>query len=283
MPDPARVEQALARIPLRVHCDIVATSQMLVEPADVAYILPSKTRYEQDGGGTETTTERRVVYSPELDGHQVGESRAEWRMLCDLARHAKPRDSWRVQYSCGADIRADIERSVPSYAGIAKLSRQGDQFQWGGPRLYADGRFPFPDGKARFAVLAPSLPYEGETNVACEVREPGSAPRRFRLATRRGKQFNSMIQREVDPLTGAARDHIYMHAADAAALGLRADDRIVLSNEHGRFHGRVFLAEVARGSLQGHWPELNQLLPYGRIEPEGGVPDYNAWVDVRRA
>jgi anaerobic selenocysteine-containing dehydrogenase len=149
--------------------------------------------------------------------------------------------------------------------------------------LYADGRFPFPDGKARFAVLAPSLPYEGETNVACEVREPGSAPRRFRLATRRGKQFNSMIQREVDPLTGAARDHIYMHAADAAALGLRADDRIVLSNEHGRFHGRVFLAEVARGSLQGHWPELNQLLPHGRIEPEGGVPDYNAWVDVRRA
>jgi hypothetical protein len=57
----------------------------------------------------------------------------------------------------------------------------------------------------------------------------------------------------------------------------------VLSNEHGRFHGRVFLAEVARGSLQGHWPELNQLLPHGRIEPEGGVPDYNAWVDVRRA
>ncbi|MEY2746447.1 MAG: putative formate dehydrogenase, partial [Planctomycetota bacterium] len=276
MPDPARVERAIAAMPLRVHCDIVATSQMLVEPAEVAYILPSKTRYEQDGGGTETTTERRVVFSPELSGHQVGEARAEWRMLCDLARHAKPKDSWRVQYSCGADIRADIERSVPMYAGIARLARQGDQFQWGGPRLYADGRFPFADGKARFALLAPSLPYEGEVNVACE------APRRFRLATRRGKQFNSMVQREVDPLTGAARDHVYMHVDDAAALGLRADEPIVLSNAHGRYRGRVFLAEVARGSLQGHWPELNQLLPHDRIEPEGGVPDYNAWVEVRR-
>ena len=283
MPDPARVERAIAALPLRVHCDIVATTQMLVEPAEVAYILPSKTRYEQDGGGTETTTERRVVYSPELDGHRVGEARAEWRMLCDLARHAKPKDSWRVQYSCGADIRADIERSVPLYAGIAKLSRQGDQFQWGGPRLYADGRFPFPDGKARFAVLAAALPYEGEANVACAARESGADAHRFRLATRRGKQFNSMVQREVDPLTGAARDHIYMHAEDAADLGLRADDRIVLSNAHGRFNGRVFLAEVARGSLQGHWPELNQLLPHGRIEPEGGVPDYNAWVEVQRA
>lgn len=283
MPDPARVERAIAALPLRVHCDIVATTQMLVEPAEVAYILPSKTRYEQDGGGTETTTERRVVYSPELDGHRVGEARAEWRMLCDLARHAKPKDSWRVQYSCGADIRADIERSVPLYAGIAKLSRQGDQFQWGGPRLYADGRFPFPDGKARFAALAAALPYEGEANVACAARESGADAHRFRLATRRGKQFNSMVQREVDPLTGAARDHIYMHAEDAADLGLRADDRIVLSNAHGRFNGRVFLAEVARGSLQGHWPELNQLLPHGRIEPEGGVPDYNAWVEVHRA
>ncbi len=283
MPDPARVERAIAALPLRVHCDIVATTQMLVEPAEVAYILPSKTRYEQDGGGTETTTERRVVYSPELDGHRVGEARAEWRMLCDLARHAKPKDSWRVQYSCGADIRADIEHSVPLYAGIAKLSRQGDQFQWGGPRLYADGRFPFPDGKARFAALAAALPYEGEANVACAARESGADAHRFRLATRRGKQFNSMVQREVDPLTGAARDHIYMHAEDAADLGLRADDRIVLSNAHGRFNGRVFLAEVARGSLQGHWPELNQLLPHGRIEPEGGVPDYNAWVEVHRA
>ena len=27
--------------------------------------------------------------------------------------------------------------------------------------------------------------------------------RTFRVSTRRGKQFNSMIQREVDPLTGA--------------------------------------------------------------------------------
>ena len=271
MPEPARVAGALARIPMRVHCDIVVTSQMLVDPAEVVYLLPSKTRYEQDDGGTETTTERRVVYSPELSGQTIGEAKAEWRMLGDLARLAKPKDAWRVQYSCGADIRADIERSVPMYRGIAALSRQGDQFQWGGPRLYADGHFPMEDGKARFAILTPRLPYE-----------PCGEKQRFRLSTRRGKQFNSMVQREVDPLTGASRDHIYMHAQDAAALRLAQDDTIELRNDLGSYRGRVFLAEVAPGTLQGHWPELNHLVPHDRIEQEGGVPDYNAWVAVVR-
>src|SRR6202008_4996320 len=40
MPQPERIERALARIPLRIHSDIVLTSQMLVEPAEVVYLLP---------------------------------------------------------------------------------------------------------------------------------------------------------------------------------------------------------------------------------------------------
>ncbi|HEX6567741.1 MAG TPA: molybdopterin-dependent oxidoreductase, partial [Acidimicrobiales bacterium] len=63
MPDPPAVEAALARVPLRVHQDVVVTSQMLVEGDDVV-LLPVATRYEQEGGGTETTTERRIVFSP---------------------------------------------------------------------------------------------------------------------------------------------------------------------------------------------------------------------------
>ena len=35
-------------------------------------LLPAKTRYEQEGGGTETTTERRIIFSPEIP-RQVGE------------------------------------------------------------------------------------------------------------------------------------------------------------------------------------------------------------------
>jgi predicted molibdopterin-dependent oxidoreductase YjgC len=79
MPEPARIEQALSTIPLRIHSDIVLTSQMLVDPAEVVFVLPARTRYEQEGGGTETSTERRVIFSPEIPGHPVGEARTEWR------------------------------------------------------------------------------------------------------------------------------------------------------------------------------------------------------------
>src|SRR5439155_15683146 len=73
LPDPDLVEHALRRVPLRVHQDIVISTQMLVDPGEVVVLLPAATRYEQRDGGTQTTTERRIAYSPEIPGHQVGE------------------------------------------------------------------------------------------------------------------------------------------------------------------------------------------------------------------
>ncbi len=42
-------------------------------------------------------------------------------------------------------------------AGIETLKAKGDQIQWGGPHLYADGRFATPDGKAHFSAVRPRL------------------------------------------------------------------------------------------------------------------------------
>ncbi|MEN9593637.1 MAG: hypothetical protein RLY23_120, partial [Actinomycetota bacterium] len=68
LPDPVLTLHALEQVPLRVHQDIVITTQMLVEPGEEVLLLPACTRYEQPGGGTETTTERRIVYGPEVRG-----------------------------------------------------------------------------------------------------------------------------------------------------------------------------------------------------------------------
>src|SRR5262249_41100102 len=66
LPDPAYVAAALERVPLRVHQDLIITDQMLLDAGDEVLLLPAKTRYEQEGGGTQTSTERRVMFSPEL-------------------------------------------------------------------------------------------------------------------------------------------------------------------------------------------------------------------------
>lgn len=269
MPRPDRIAEALASIPLRVHTDIVVTTQMLVEPDDVVYVLPSRTRYEQTDGGTETSTERRVIFSPYIPGHDVGEARSEWELLLDLARAVKPEGMATLGCSSGPAIRADIARANPAYAGIEKLARQGDQFQWGGPHLGAGRAFATADGKAHFQPVSPP-------------RRRAQGERQLLLATRRGKQFNSMIQRDVDPLTGASRDHVFVSPQDAARLGLATDDPIVLKNDVGSFRGRVFVADVAPGTAQGHWPEVNVLIPDGIVDHDGGVPDYNAVVTVLR-
>jgi molybdopterin-dependent oxidoreductase alpha subunit len=265
LPEPERVNRALGRIGLRIHQDIVVNRTMLVDPADTVLLLPSRTRYEQRGGGTETSTERRVIYSPEIPGPRPGESRDEWEIPVQVARAVDPRRAeaafpWRDTQ----DIRDEIERVCPTYRGIAKLRRKGDQFQYGGARLLENG-FPTADGKGHFSVV--------------DLPEERLGHGRFLLSTRRGRQFNSIVHSDSDPLTGAMRDDIFMAAEDARKLGLKAGDPVVLRNELGEYRGRVRIDRIKPGSLQGHWPEVNGLIPCGRLDASG-VPDYNAAVEV---
>jgi molybdopterin-dependent oxidoreductase alpha subunit len=265
LPGPDRVRRAVGNIRLRIHQDIMVSSNMLVDPAQTVLLLPSRTRYEQRGGGTETSTERRVIYSPEIPGPRPGEAKDEWEIPVLVARRAYPEQGakffpWRDTQ----DIRNEIDRVCPIYKGIAKLQKKGDQFQYGGPRLLED-RFLTPDGKGHFSAI----------ELPSETVPAGS----FLLATRRGKQFNSMIQGEFDPLTGAHRDSIFMSQEDAERLRLQEGDPILLRNDRGEFRGRVKIDRIKPGYLEGHWPELNRLVPAGRLDLSG-VPDYNAIVEV---
>ncbi len=265
LPEPARVRRALANIGLRVHQDIVLSSNILADPADTVVLLPSRTRYEQRGGGTETSTERRIIYSPEIPGPRPGEARDEWEIPVLVARRFDPeRAAKAFPWRDTQDIREEIDRVCPTYKGIANLRKKGDNFQYGGPRLLTD-RFLTPDGKGHFSAI--DLP---------EERVPEG---RFLLATRRGKQFNSMVHARVDPLNGASRDDILISAEDAARLGLRSGDPVLLRNELGEFRGRVRIDRIKPGCLQGHWPEMNVLVQAGRLDPSG-VPDYNATVEL---
>lgn len=262
LPDPHAVEASFDRIGLRVHQDIVVNSQMLV-PGDDVILLPVATRYEQEGGGTETTTERRIVFSPEI-AQPPGEARSEWRLFAEVAARVRPDLVEAFSWRDNAVLRSEIARVVPSYAGIETLSRTGEQVQWGGRHLCEDGRFPTPDGRGRFSVL-------DRPRFDLPV---GS----FMVTTRRGKQFNTMVLGSHDPLTGADRDAIFIDAAEARSLGYLEGDRVTLRSETGSYTGRLHLTRLARGSLQVFWPEGNVLLAAGpeHRERASKVPDYNA-------
>ena len=266
LPDSRHVREALARVPLRVHQDIMITDQMLLEPNEEVILLPAKTRYEQDDGGTETSTERRIMFTPKIP-RQVGEARAEWKILLQVATATWPERAHLVGCRTGQEIREEIARVVPFYDGVQHLKKTGDAFQYGGARLCADGHCPTSNGRAQFAVV--DLPER-------RPREEGV----FHVSTRRGKQFNTLIYADVDPLNGAPRDAVLISSDDAARLHLIHGDRIALVNENGRYEGRAFLAPLAPGNLQIHWPEGNDLIRRGVVDAGGGVPDYNALVRI---
>jgi len=266
LPDPKYVREALERVPVRIFQDIVINPMMLLAPGEVSVILPGATRYETPGGATETTTERRIIFSAEIPGRRIGEARPEWEIPMLIGERVCPERRHLIHFDTPAQIREDIARVIPAYDGIQHLAKKGDQVQWGGPRLCADNRFNTPDGKAHFQIPRwPTLDLP-----------PGT----FYVTTRRGNQFNSMVWDDYDPLTGSERDDVTMSVQDARRLNLSKGDRVVLRSEVGELRGKVRIADIAPGNLAVHWPEANNLIRTGHYDPSCGEPDYNAICDL---
>jgi molybdopterin-dependent oxidoreductase alpha subunit len=270
MPDRNFVAQALARVPVRVHQDIVLNSSMLLDPEDIVLLLPGQTRYEQRSGGTSTSTERRIRFTPEIPGHLIGESLPEWEIPATIGRQAMPNGDLLFPFNNTQSIREEMGRVMPIYQGVDKLKSEGDHLQWGGAYLYKDGQFSaMPDGRALFTALDPP-----------DRRAPDG---KFYLATRRGKQFNSMTFSNTDRLMGVnRRDVIFISSEDAGRLGLEDGDHVVVRSDTGAMNGVIQIAPVKSGTLQAYWPEANVLISR-RTDPVSGEPDYNAEVWLEKA
>ena len=240
---------------------------MLVDPAETVVLLPSRTRYEQRGGGTETSTERRIIYSPEIPG--PAHSRDQRRMgdsgAGGAGHEARACANTLFPWQDTQDIRNEIDRVCPTYKGIAKLRKKGDSVQYGGRHLLVD-RCPTPDGKGHFTAV--ELPEENVPNG------------RFLLSTRRGKQFNSIINADVDPTHRRAsrrRPHGRGRRADGWDFGTATPSRYAMNS--ASFADAYASTASSPGACKAHWPEANVLIPAGRLDASG-IPDYNATVEV---
>ncbi len=260
LPDSQFVKSALERIPLRIHHDILLNQQMFLEPADTVLILPATTRYEMVGGNTETSTERRVIFNPEIPGKRITEARDEWRVLVDLASCVDPSRRDLIRFKGTAEIRAEISASIPVYEEIKDLERTGDQFQWGGNRLCEGGKFNTPDGKAQFSVVPrpKTTPLDGQ----------------FMLSTRRGKQFNSMTFVDRDNLAGATRDQVILSQQDLDERGWSPNQVVKIRSAHGSLEANINVGKVKPGMAVVYWPICNSLMDRAASEPHSGMPAF---------
>lgn len=269
MPDPTFIKKCLNNIDLRIHQDIILNTSTLADSREEVIVLPAQTRYEQRGGGTSTSTERMVYFSPEIKGPRVEEARAEWEIYTDLAQRIKPESAHLFPFREAIDIRYEIAAANPNYEGIQHLKSKGDVFQWGGAWLCEGGICPTDNGKA--SLLPIDLP------------ETRRAEGHFLVTTRRGKQFNSMIYNATDPFNNAGRNDVLIHPLDAKGLNITDGDAIVVYNRFGIFYGRARFADTKQKNIQVYWPEGNVLIEKGVYEKHAGIPEYQAGAIVEKA
>ena len=267
MPDRVHARRALERVKLRVHQDIVLNTSTLLEAEEAVLVLPAQTRYEQKSGGTTTSTERRIRFTPEIPGPRIAEAKAEWEIPALIGQRLRPERKDLFGYPDTHAIRVEMAELMPLYRGIEKLDREGDAVQWGGPQLGSQS-FPTADGKAHFSkVRIPRI------DVPVD---------HFLLTSRRGKQFNSMTYGKRDPLLGGTgRNAVLVDSRDIEQLGLHEGDPVRVIAEHGEMRATVQSGPCRRGHVQAYWPECNVLVGR-RYDKASGEPDYNTVVRIER-
>ena len=263
MPDQKRVHEALAAAELVVLQESfanVATSRY----ADV--LLPAATWGEKSG--TVTNSERRISrVRRAID--PPGNARDDWAIACDFARrlearlpHGRGRPTL-FPYRTAEDIwnehrdstrGRDLDITGLSYR---TLDTRGPQF-WpfpegaseGSKRLYADGVFPTPSGRARFVVT----PYE-------PVAEPVDARFPFALNTGRLRdQWHGMSRTGTVPqLFGhVAEPSIELSGVDVTRRLLAEGDFVQVTSRRGSQVMRVQVSDAMRAGqafIAMHWGE----------------------------
>jgi molybdopterin-dependent oxidoreductase alpha subunit len=176
---------ALSRVTVRIHQNMVLNPSVLVEGPEAVLVLPAKTRYEQKGGGTLTTNERKICFTPEIPGHSIGDSLPAWEIPTIIGQRSMPNGDLLFPFNDSQSIREEMARVVPIYQGIERLANEGDYLQWGGPQLFKGGTFRgMPGERAFFSALEPP------DHIAIERREP--------LVTERGSNTPAALSPPVE-------------------------------------------------------------------------------------
>ena len=235
MPDQATVRRALQRAEFVVVQEAFATTATC-EYADL--LLPASTWGEKDG--TVTNSERRISRVRRAVP-AVGEARDDWRIAADFARaleaRMRPGAPSLFPYEDAESVWNEHRESTRGrdldITGLSYPTLNAGAQQWpcpsgatqGKPRLYEDGNFPTPDGRARFADTA-----------YVPLAEPRDVRHPFSLNTGRLRdQWHGMSRTgTIGRLFGHVPEpQIDMHAQDMARLKLVDGDLVQVTSKRG--------------------------------------------------
>ena len=253
LPEPERVADALAKIPLRIHTDLVSHEPDARRAGGHGLLSCRRARATSSAAAaTETSTERRIVSQPEIPGPRHRRSARPSGGCCSTSRRARRSAAWpgsRASRDAAARSAPRSRASCRSIDGVEHARAQRRSGAVGGPRPL----------RARLAPPLPPTASGRARAAAVPLRGPSTAAdARFRVSTRRGKQFNSYGYGDDRPADGRrARRGPRCSAEDATRARRRRRDSAcgAALDAAGASSARVQLRRSARGNLQVHWPE----------------------------
>ena len=290
LPQAADARAAFKRLDLFVVSENVASNDTVNVGAHV--VLPSMGWGEKDG--TVTNSERRISRQRRFLP-PPGEAREDWWMVSQVARKL---GFSGFDYSSAADIFAE-------HAALSAFENDGRRdFEIGGlssmdsgayddlkpiqwpvpgdratvrPRLFGDGGFFTPSGKAIFVAVEPP-------------RLAESVSTSFPLLMNTGRvrdQWHTMTRTGLSPRLGShvTEPFVAIHPRDAARFGLTDGGLARLSNHHGAGTYRVVATpNQARGAVfvPMHWNDETASdartgsLVHAIVDPLSGQPDSKA-------
>ncbi|MBV8744606.1 MAG: nitrate reductase, partial [Xanthobacteraceae bacterium] len=288
LPNAGAVRAALGKLELFVVSDNVLANDTITSGAHV--LLPAAAWGEKDG--TVTNSERRIsrqrTFLP-----LPGEARPDWWIVTQVAHRLGFETAF--PYACTADVFREhaalsgFENNGTRDFDIGALAALDDgayddlvPIQWPCPatgaaqaRLFAQGNFFTPDGKARF--VAPEPP--------ATDAEPALP---FRLNTGRVRdQWHTMTRTGISPRLATHRPEpfVEVHPADAQRLGLVDGAFARVTTTYGSC---VLQVRISDGQQPGtlfapiHWSDTNSSLArvgelvVPRTDPHSGQPDAKA-------
>ena len=264
-PDQGHARKALQNLELLVVQDIFLTETAVL--ADI--VLPAACYAEKEG--TFTNTERRVQRLRKAV-EPPGTARADWEIICDLAERA---GYLGMRYTGPSEVMDEIASLTPIYGGIAYDRLDPHGLQWpcpdrshpGTPILHVER---FTRGLGRFSPALHRLPAELPDDQYPLVLTTGRTY--FHWHTGTMTRRTHLLDRE-EP-----RSFIELHPNDAARLGVRDRDALLVSSRRGEVRTT---ARVTTMVIPGvvfmpfHFAEgAANVLTNNVLDPESSIPEF---------
>lgn len=264
-PDSNHVREALENL------EFLAVNELFLSDtaqyADV--ILPAASFAEKDG--TFTNTERRVARIRKAI-EPVGEARADWEIICEIAARCGYKE---MSYSHPSEIMDEIARLTPIYGGMSYERLEPFGLQWPCPSKDHPGTIylhkgKFTKGKGSFMPCVHIAPDELPDKEYSFALSTGRVYWHWHTGTMTRR--TSTLDREV-PVA-----YIEMNPQDAERLKAQDGERVRVSSRRGEIEIPIKMTEkVKEGSvfIPFHFREAAaNVLTNPAVDPVAKIPEY---------